>query len=333
MANDPPEHPEQEPRPEESRTEYSPEPEQQPGQVPCHPDPQQEYPQQAYPEQAVPQQQAPPPANHPAPGVYDELSSPPPGEAQAESAPLPAPPPPVSQVPPAGNVSADPQAGAPPRRPAGQARVRAGRGVPVRPRTRPARASVDVGGVFMTLLLGVVALAMLGVVAMVVLPKDLSAVQGYPVDPLATEAPKNLLPDLQAILFEPGQEVSFTEQEVNDFLNYRIQGNQGGPFASFLKFQGAYVDFTPGQMEVHVERSLFGFPVTMSTRVRAEPFRGQTRWTASGGSIGKFDMQGKQFHPVVKAYQNLMQAAKDEVQAVRQMAMVRFDADSVTFAR
>ena len=69
-------------------------------------------------------------------------------------------------------------------------------------------------------------------------------------NPLATGKPRNLLEESQKIMIQRTSEVTFTEEEVNQYLNHRLQAEQTGLMAALVKFRGVYIDFSPGFAEV-----------------------------------------------------------------------------------
>jgi len=186
----------------------------------------------------------------------------------------------------------------------------------------------------MTVLLGVVALGLLAGVVAVLLPKDLSGIAGYPAKSLLEGGAesRNLLEETQAILFQPGESVEFSEEEFNDYLNARLGGEQKGLMGSFITFEGIYADVEPDTVEFFVERKIFGMPTTMSTRLRLEYFRGLPRSEGAGGTIGKINLSSKQLQPIVEAFTRVLGACRDEALALQHIASIRFEKDKVVLA-
>lgn len=169
-------------------------------------------------------------------GVYDEAPAPPPVNL-----------PPVAATPKKKVTHRAPQ-----RKPAAGKRPASSR------RSGPKPVTYGGGISFMTVFLSLVALAMLAAVVMVILPRDLSTVGAYPVNPLAGEKPRNLLAEVQKEMIDRKTELSFTEAEVNQYLNHRLAGEQKGPMAALVKFRGVYIDFEKESADVIIERELFG---------------------------------------------------------------------------
>jgi hypothetical protein len=244
-------------------------------------------------------------------GVYDDAPEP------AYQAPPPPPPRPVKKK----VTSRAPQQrlATPPRK------------IPGGGYRRPAPTYNTGGGFsFMTVLLTLVALAMLGAVAMVVLPRDMTTVAAYPVNPLtATGKPRNLLEEAQKMMVTRTADLSFTEEEVNQYLNHRLQAEQTGPMAALVKFRGVYIDFTPGFADVIIERELFGMPLTMSATITTEKFRQQTIYRASNWHLGRVDLGKRTIKPVIDLFLRLRMSCLDEFQTLQQMVDVKFEDNKV----
>ena len=251
----------------------------------------------------------PPPISHG--GVYDE----------APVAPAPAPAPVKKKI-----LKKKVTGRAPKPRPLTSGRTPPGRGY-----SRP-RPSYSGGGVsMMTVFLTLIALGMLAIVVMVVLPKEMASFSGYPVNPLNSSSakPRNLLSEAQATMISRTSAVTFSEEEVNQYLNARLQGAQGGTIANFVKFRGVYVDFTPGVAEIVIERELFGLPLTMSSKISSDKFRQQTTYKSVGWSLGRIDLGTKNFKPVIDLFVRLRNSCIDEYQTMQQMVNIRFEENQI----
>ena len=179
--------------------------------------------------------------------------------------------------------------------------------------------------VFMTIL----ALAMIAVMVWALLPKDLSGVKGYPFDPLAKTETKNFLEPAQKVMIDRNSELVLSEEDVNLYLNQRLQGEQAGLMASFVKFRGIYVDFEPEIAEVILEREIFGQPITMSSKIGVQHVRGLVKYRPVGWTIGRFEFTTRNIKPVVDMFVRLRQACGDEMGVLQQLADVRFEADQI----
>lgn len=181
----------------------------------------------------------------------------------------------------------------------------------------------------MTVFLTVIALAMLAAVAMVVLPRDMSKVGGYPLNLLSDGKPRNLLAEAQKIMIDRNAELSLSEEEVNRYLNARLQGEQKGPMAALVKFRAVYLDFAPGTAEVIIERELFGMPITMTAKLIVEQARGRAFYKPGGWTLGRVELGERNVKPVIDLFTRLRGACLDEYHAIQQMSDVRFEEDRV----
>ncbi len=274
--------------------------------------------QQAYvdPNQQVYQDPGAPPAPgaHGA-GVYDE-----------------APPQPAQQQPAPGQI----QRSAPrrvtkkkvvTRRPGG-ARPRPGAAARKTPYKRPA--PTYGGGGMMNVFIGLIGVAMLVLVVMVILPKDMSGIAGYPINPMNKTEPRNLLSEAQKVMVSSSDEAVISEADLNAYLNHRIQGEQGGLMGSMVSFKGVYVDLMPNGAEIYVLREFFGMPVTLTSRFKADSFKYQMRYEPVEWTIGKISFGSRNIKPVIDMFGRIKDATQEEFYTLQQLGEIRFERDQVT---
>lgn len=206
----------------------------------------------------------------------------------------------------------------------------AGRAAPGGRRPTPQPVVYGGGISLMTVLLSLVALGMFAVVVMVAMPKDLSAVAGYPSSPIATGTPpRNLLAEMQKEMIDRKAELVFTEEEVNRYLGRRLAGEQKGALSSLVTFRGVCIDFSPGKAEVVIEREIFGRGLTLSVDLVANEFRRQVVYKPVAWHIGRISLGSRTVKPVVELFSRLLGSLGDEYQSIQQMGSVRFEADRV----
>ena len=195
-----------------------------------------------------------------------------------------------------------------------------------RPVQRPVyKEGISVMTVFLTLL----ALGMLAGVAMALLPKDMSAVGGYQTNLIAGAKARNLLAEAQKLMIERNTDLTFSEEELNRYLNQRLAGEQKGTMAALVKFRGIYVDLAPGTAEVVIERELFGMPLTTSVTMAGEEFRRQTIYKPTAWNIGRISLGARTVKPVVDLFIRLRGSLLDEYHTLQQMTGVRFEDNRV----
>jgi len=181
--------------------------------------------------------------------------------------------------------------------------------------------------IFMVLL----ALGLIALILMALRPGDLSGIAGYPQDALTTEAPapRNLLDEAQRAMVDRSSELVLTEEEVNRYLNERLQASQTGLVSSLVTFRGVYVNFSPGTAEIIIEREIFGRPITKSCLIRSETSRRQTQYRVVSWSIGQLDLGARNVKPVMDLFARIRGACSEEWLTLQQMPEVRFEENRV----
>ncbi|MDF1659165.1 MAG: hypothetical protein P1U58_16225, partial [Verrucomicrobiales bacterium] len=196
-------------------------------------------------------------------------------------------------------------------------------------RYTPPKKSYGEGFSLMTVFLSLAILGLIAVIAMMMMPKEMSHISGYPAKANPEGVPRNLLDEAQRIMLNRRGQLAISETELNTYLNLRLQADQGGLLASIVEFKGIYVDLAPETAEIFIERDLFGFPVTMSSKVKAENFRGQLVFRPAGWSLGKLETEKRIIKPVVDLFMRLRTTCADEYQVMQQMRNVRVEDDKI----
>ncbi len=181
----------------------------------------------------------------------------------------------------------------------------------------------------MTVFLTLVALGLLAVVVYVILPRDMSTVAGYPVNAITSPKPRNLLEEVQQAMVTRTSDLTFTEEEVNLYLNHRLQAEQTGPVAALVTFRGVYVDFAPDLVDIIIERELFGMPITIGTTVTTEQFRQRPVYRATDWQIGRIHLGKRNIKPVIELFLRLRSSCLDEFLALQQMVDVKFEENQI----
>lgn len=181
-----------------------------------------------------------------------------------------------------------------------------------------------------TVLLLLIALAMGAAMTMVMLPRDLSSIAGYPADKENKAPVRNILRESLDTLVAHDKNLVLSEEDMNRYLQKRVVGKQGGILGNLVKFKGVFVDFKKGYADVYVERSIYDYSFTMSCRVKMEKFKRKTVWSVAGGSIGRVDIPGRQLQPVLKAFKRLAMTCEDELEIFNKMGDIQFEEDRMT---
>ncbi|MDF1756466.1 MAG: hypothetical protein P1U89_27010 [Verrucomicrobiales bacterium] len=192
---------------------------------------------------------------------------------------------------------------------------------------------VDSGISFMSVLMGLLGIGMLVLSIFALLPQKLTHIEGYPADDMSSKEPKNLLSAGQKILETRTEDAVFTEKEVNDYLNFRLRGDQKGAFGGFMKVKGIYVDLRPNEAEIFVERSipLLG-TTTMSSVVKSHynDIKHQQSWKMGGGSIGRIPMKDRSLQPILNSFLRMSKVGAAELEVMNYMADVKIGNDQIT---
>jgi len=184
-----------------------------------------------------------------------------------------------------------------------------------------------IGSVFLFL----IALAFLGGVAVCFVPPSLSGVSGYPVASTTVD-PGNLLrrlDDAISATYTDKKEttLTFSEEDLNTYLNKRLQKNQKGPFASWFQVEGVYCDLQPDAASVYLVRRVLGRPLVIfsSWAFVGDPDAQKFKCESSG--IGLIKVAGKALQPITAPFERLRMACARELGALLDVSVdqVRID--------
>ncbi len=166
-----------------------------------------------------------------------------------------------------------------------------------------------IGGVIMLL----ITLALIGFVVFIFLPRDLSHVDGYPFNSAkAPDPPKNLLRIAEDKMLKAEGSLTFTEAEVNTYLNQRLNSKQKGAFGAFVKMSGIYLDLRKNQATMYVERRIFGLPFTVDSTWDYYLSDGKYVRECKASSVGRFTFTGAMFRPIMAPFTRVAQACERE---------------------
>lgn len=186
------------------------------------------------------------------------------------------------------------------------------------------------GGIsFGTVVLFVVAIGLLGAVAAVMIPRDLSGVAGYPPGAVSGAVARNLLTEVQKAMIDRNTELTFSEAEVNQYLAARLKGKQSGFLGSLVNYRGTCIDFSPGKAVIVVERSAFGLPLTMGVELVTEGDRTQMIYKPVAWYIGQIKLGDRTLKPMVDLFLRLRNGLGDEYLALQQMGGVQLEDDKI----
>ncbi|KAB2642764.1 MAG: hypothetical protein DVB26_01555 [Verrucomicrobia bacterium] len=122
-------------------------------------------------------------------------------------------------------------------------------------------------------------------------PQDLSHIHGYA--PNERPQPSRNLGLLLQNSLDRAYPVTFTEGEVNGWLQSSLQARQGGLFAEHVALDGVWLRLEEGRAEVVLERKLWGHPLTVSMYLQVEHLE------TDQGTTTEVQFHGGEFHPYV----------------------------------
>ncbi len=186
---------------------------------------------------------------------------------------------------------------------------------------------------------GVLLVAML----FMVLPQDLSDVQGYR-DETSTEKARDLHEVLKNAV-DRRYQVTLSEAEINRWLADTIEIEQKGLLADHVKMSAVCIRLKEGVAEVIIERTVFGQRTTQSmfiqfkqtqgaTGLRTEvllhdgPFHAVVPYLRRGGQYGRLVVPQGYIYLVQPAYTELANVCRDEIRlAFEEMAGISIEED------
>ncbi|MBU6301302.1 MAG: hypothetical protein KGS60_07105 [Verrucomicrobia bacterium] len=174
-------------------------------------------------------------------------------------------------------------------------------------------------------------IALLAGVVVCFIPPDLSAVSGYPVVPGKT-APQNLLRRLDdaisgAYIDKKEATLTFTEQEINLYLNQRLKKIQSGPMAGALRMEGVYCDLQPDTINLYLVRTLGDKPLVISTSWVVEGDPEDQKFVCQTSSIGAIKVDGASLQPVVAPFKRFRETCARELAALQDVTVDRLRID------
>jgi len=184
--------------------------------------------------------------------------------------------------------------------------------------------------------------SLLGIaVVCVLVPQDLSDVEGYGVDPSSAKAR-----DLEAVLTKSvanGHEVSLSEREINLWLAREVGVVQKGKLSGVVGAGRVWVRFEDEVAEVIIERRVFGQRMTWSmfvqisqeqltdeiskkTLLHGGPYLESVPIIHRGGRFGCLVLPQGYLHLVISEYKKLAVVCSNEIHlALEEMRSVRIE--------
>ncbi len=213
---------------------------------------------------------------------------------------------------------------------------------PMGARTSPAYQEPKLPGEgfnFMSVVMILITLALIGLVVVVFMPSDMSQVKGYPFGPTkAVDPPRNLLREAEDVWVSvvngntEQTSITFTEEEVNTYINQRLVVKQAGIFGSFTDVKGIYLDLEKDTATLYIVREIFGIPLTIDSKW--EMFLSNDeyirRCVASG--VGRLEFGQAMFRPIMMPFFKFAEEMSREQKVLFDEAVeqIRLEKDAMT---
>ncbi|MBK1792744.1 hypothetical protein [Persicirhabdus sediminis] len=116
------------------------------------------------------------------------------------------------------------------------------------------------------------------------------------------------------------QSVTFTEEEINIYLNAKLEVKQEGLFGLFIDAKGIWVDFSDGRAEVIIEREadyqekLYPHTVSMIFEISRDEEKGSLIIERPGGQFGQCYAPGGYVVLVMSSFKQLYAALSEEAE-------------------
>jgi len=127
--------------------------------------------------------------------------------------------------------------------------------------------------------------------------------------------PNSPLSERLATAIERNAPVTFTETEVNVWLRNRLQVQQGGLLGSQMKVQGVWVHFTPGEIEIVIERQIPKLKMAhvVSIYMQFESIKNGFSIHRNAAHVGQVKLPGGFARLVMPSFSNMADALSEEL--------------------
>lgn len=148
------------------------------------------------------------------------------------------------------------------------------------------------------------------------------ALKPYTLDHIAGRAEildgKSIDPPMLKIRLQTAVErnypVTFREEEINAWLRKRIEVEQGGALAPFVKARGVWVDFRKDQIEIIIEREIQGRTHITSMFMHFNRSKNGYSIRRDKSHIGQVSAPGGFARLIMPAFENLAKELADELE-------------------
>ena len=169
-----------------------------------------------------------------------------------------------------------------------------------------------------------VTVAMIAFVFFIFAPRDIGTdVSGYPYDPAAHSGqPRNLLREAEDKLVKDEGNLTFTEEQVNTYLNQRLDVTQKGLFGGFTTVEGIYMDFHPNEVTIFIQRKVFGVPFTVDSTWKYYLSNEKYIRECTQSRMGKLTAKGAMLAPVMAPFNRFIDACEREKKLLNDLSLI-----------
>lgn len=167
------------------------------------------------------------------------------------------------------------------------------------------------------------------------------ALKAYPMDHIAGRAEilegRTIDPPMLKIRLETAVErnypITFREEEINAWLNKRIEAKQEGMLAPFVKVRGVWVDFKKDEVEIIIERDVKGRTHVTSMFMQFNRSKQGYSIRRDTSHIGQVRAPGGFARLIMPAFENLAEELAEELKPYKekQIRDIRVEEGKITF--
>lgn len=131
--------------------------------------------------------------------------------------------------------------------------------------------------------------------------------------------------DLEDQIQQPGpHRLTYTDDQVNAFLQSSLRSKEKNDKSVAMKFERAYVHFDEGVCHITFVRSIFGFPLYMTTARQVSIANGKLTSQSVGGSFGRLSIPAKAMPYLEAPFSALWAALESDRKLVSQLQSIGF---------
>ena len=136
--------------------------------------------------------------------------------------------------------------------------------------------------------------------------------------------------DMDAQETQPGSHrLSYTEDQVNAFLQYSIRGKENSASNFALNFERVFVHLNEGSCAITTQHTLFGFPLYATTVHNISIQNGALKSETLGGALGRLAIPPKAMKYLESIFSPIWKLLDHDQKSMAKMQQVNFHKGSV----